>query len=911
MTLIHSDERQASPGGSSGDAATALLQTRIRPVSAAAASQVLRSPVLDQVCGAGAAVRLVTVMAPAGFGKTTAMAQCHARFQAMEVDTAWLTLDRGDNDVALFLKSLNTAVAPMLARQPDPARPLDVLARLAAHDRPCVLFLDEFEVIHDPSVLSLVGEVIGHLPLGCKVVIGSRHLPQMANVRLSRLRANRQLLEIDAASLRFSLPETDEFFRLHQRGRLPHAALSELHRKTEGWAATLSLAAMAIEMRPRDAEVFIARLSGSDRAVSDFLADEVIAQQPREIRDFLLRTSILGELNGSVCRALCPGDNCERILQQLDDANLFVTPVAGVDRSWRYHGLFAGFLQAQLLRGQPEEFVRLQRAASGWYEEHGRLEPAIDHALEGGDRARALALLAPLAEDLLAQGRMWLLARWFAAIPADELRARPRLQMTAIWTACFTEGAWEAMRRLEASGCLASPDPDVRDHVNALQPVLLAMQDRETEAYRASMESLARLPTGKPFADSTLLNSMAFVLLTLGKLDETHRLADGARQAMGGSAFGRIYAESVAALIDLEQGRLRQAMARFRIGLDSARGISLDLTPGNAWNGIQYAAALFETNELEEAARLLNIYLPLARTMNLAELSITSYRLRSRLCFIAGDIDQAFEALSELEHMGHDRDLPRLVASARLERSRVLLLQGHLQAARQELERAEDPGLWERIAQRHFPAHDLENLPIARLRHDLASGQAHAALPRIERAIADSRASGRHRRELKLKVLHSLAFWQTGNPGAAVDSLLQALRPASREGFMRLILDEGPVAGALVRRCGQALRSASPGRQDPILFEHVQRLEAALGPDLLDGEPPAAMPDGLPLEEPSRREIQVLKMAEQGYSNDAIAEKLHLSNSTVRTHLRNVNRKLNASNRTHAVAIARQLKLLD
>lgn len=910
MILSHADEGRASPRPASPVAAPALLQARIRPV-AAAASQVLRGPIVDRVCASSSAVKLVLVLAPAGFGKTTAMSQCYARFQELEIDTAWLTLDRADNDVTFFLKSLATAVAPLLARENGQARPQDILARLSGHDQPFVLFLDEFEVIQDRAVLSLVGEIVRHLPQGGRVVIGSRSLPRMENVRLARLRASRQLLEIDAHCLRFSLAETDRFFRLHHQGRLAPTALSELHHKTEGWAAALSLAAMAIESHPAAAEGFIARLAGSDRALSDFLADEVVARQPREIRDFLLRTSILGELKVPVCRALYPGGDCEGILRQLNDDNLFLTPVAGGEPGWRYHGLFAGFLQAQLRREQPGEFARLQRAASCWYETQGRPVPAIDHAIESGDLARALALLAPVAEDFLAQGRMQLLARWFAAIPAAALGAWPGLQMTAIWAACFTAGPREAMCRLATSGCLTSPDPDVRDHVNALQPVLLAMQDDEAEAYRAGMASLARLPTSKPFADNTLLKSMAFVALTLGKPLEIRRIADTIPPGTAGSPFGRIYSESVDGLIDLEQGRLRQAMARFRIRLDAAPAGPFDPSPSHAWNGIHYADALFETNALDEAARLLNLYLPVAGAMGVADLLITGYRLRSRLGFIAGDIGAAFEALNELEHLGHDRHLPRLIVSAKLERCRVLLQQGHLQAAGQELERAHDPALWARIAHRHFPSHDLENLPLAQIRHDLAWGEADVALANVERATAASQASGRYRRQLKLGVLRSLALGQTGKDGLAVQTMTDVLQQASREGFVRLIADEGPAVGPLVRRCSEALRSRNQDRDDPILFEHVQRLQAALGPAARPDDPPAAAPDGRLLEALTRREIQVLKMAEKGYSNDAIADSLQLSNSTVRTHLRNINSKLDAGNRMHAVAIARQLGLLD
>ncbi|MDN6883750.1 LuxR C-terminal-related transcriptional regulator [Variovorax sp. CAN2819] len=880
-----------------------ILETKLNP-PAFVATQVPRTAIREEV--ASAAVKLVLVRAPAGFGKTTAMAQIRERMEAQGIATAWLTLDRADNDVSRFLDCLAEAVQRLGVEDPrgnGGNNPFDAVAALAAHESPFTLFLDDFERVQEPAVLGLVREIVEHLPRRGQIVIGSRSLPDLG---LGRLRARGQLTEIDTDRLRFSLEETGAFFGLRQA--LPPEMLSLLHRKTEGWVAAIWLASMALERHGTGAATgFVERFSGSDRAVAEYLAEDVLAHQPKEVRDFLLRTSILRQLDASVCQALCPRMDCAAILERLAASNLFLTPVmSGDGGAWRYHSLFADFLRAQLAREMPGEPARLHLAASGWYESHGRPVPAIDHAIEGGDHPHALNLLDHHAAQFLEEGRMRMLARWFSAIPEHQLREHPFLQPISLWATCFTHGPWDAMRQLDASGCLDSPIAEVRASAHTLVPLLLAMQDRHDEAYEAGRLSLARLPTGLAFADSVLLNAMAHILAVRGDQHEAQRLLDAARREQGNSAFNRMYTESLAGLFDLHEGRLRQATARLRMAVDSTHAVSYNHSHGNAWAGVLYAGAVYETNQLAQAERLLNVYLPMARDVGLPDHMILSHAMRSRLAFHAGDIDAAFQALTELEYLGHQRQLPRVVAGAKLERSRMLLLQGNGPASHDELLRADDPALWERERRQRLPAHDLDYLALAKARWEIAFGDARAALSVLDAELHAALAVARNRRVLKLKVLRALALQRAGDPAAAAEEFAEVLQAASQEGFMRLILDEGPAVGTLVHRCAAAMQE---GGGDPILADHLQRLLQAVGPMAAPTEP--AAPPGDAIEEPlTRKEIRVLQLLAEGYSNSAMAEKLFVSDSTVRTHLRNINMKLDAKSRTQAVAIARRLGVI-
>ncbi len=880
-----------------------ILETKLNP-PAYVVTQVLRTAIGEQIVSASA--KVVLVRAPAGFGKTTAMAQSRQQLEAAGVSTAWLTLDRADNDVSRFLRCLRAVVQRLGVDETPADAPFDAVAALAANDSPFTLFLDDFEVVQEPAVLGLVREIVDHLPRRGQIVIGSRGLPDLG---LGRLRARGQLVEIDTDRLRFNLEETSAFFSQRVGQAMPVEMVSQLHRKTEGWVAAIWLASMALERHGLETG-FVERFSGSDRAVAEYLAEDVLAHQPKDIRNFLLCTSILRQLDASVCQTLNPRADCAALLDQLAASNLFVTPVTSGDGpSWRYHSLFADFLRAQLVRERPDDVARLHLAASGWYESQGRPVPAIDHAIEGGDHPYALMLLESHAEEFLDQGRMRMLSRWFSAVPKRQLQAHPRLQVIALWAFCFTSGPWAAMKNLEQSGCTESPIPEVRASARTLIPLLLAMQDRYDEAYESGRESLARLPTGLPFADSALLNAMANIIAVVGNQHESQRLLDEARSKQGNSTFNRMYTESLEGMLDLQGGRLRQASARFRMAVDSTHAVSYNHSHGNAWAGVLYAGVVYEANDLPQANHLLNVYLPLARDVGLPDHMILSHVMRSRIAFHAGDIDVALQALTELEYLGHARQLPRVVAGAKLERSRMLLLQGNGPASRDELARADDPALWQRERRQRLPAHDLDYLALAKARWEISFGDPRLALTVLDTELHGALSAARVRRALKLRVLRALALQRVGDLAAAVEAIGPVLQTASQEGFMRLLVDEGPAVGVLAQRYVTAAQAATVvSRSDPILSDYLQRLLQVMRPTaLVDTEPQPVDSRQEPL---TRKETRLLQLLAEGYSNSAMAEKLFVSDSTVRTHLRNINIKLNAKSRTQAVAIARKLGVI-
>jgi LuxR family maltose regulon positive regulatory protein len=596
------------------------------------------------------------------------------------------------------------------------------------------------------------------------------------------------------------------------------------------------------------------------------------------------------------------------MLRALESADIPLTRLDRDERWYRYHSLFADFLRDRLARELPGEVSRMHAAASRWYEANGRFVAAIDHALEGGEHERAVALLSTHAQELLGQGRMRLLSRWFDALPEALLRGRAELQLARAWARAFTRSPTEAFALLDGIDPADATDPGIAAQLAVLRPVLLANMDEMEQAREAGQACLARLPSSNPFADGVLVNTMASVLSVTGPQEEARRLLDRARAAQGreASAFGMMYSESVEGIIDLMEGRLRQATARFHLAVTGTRRLPGTHANSNAMASVLYASTLYEAGEIDQAAHLLNIYVPLIRDIALPDQMILGHVLLSRLLFHRGDVDQALHLLTELEYLGHRKTLPRVVASARLERARMLMLQGNASAAGMELDRAGTPGLWERVERMRLLAHDTDYLALARLRQEVAGGDAERALAGLEREISAALSANRLRRALKLRLLRAMALLRSGNEAAALAAIGEVLAQAAPEGFVRLVVDEGPAAGLLVQRYAQSEAGRSNGAS-PLFAQYLDRLLQAFGP-LPDEEPPAMQaPPADPL---TRGEIRVLQLLAEGYSNNAMAEKLFVSENTVRTHLRNINAKLGARSRTQAVAIGRRIGLV-
>src|SRR5664279_524654 len=354
---------------------------------------VTRPRLRERLCR-GAESRLTLVSAPAGFGKTTLLAEWLGETPEGGRCVAWLSLDPADSEPASFwtyvVTALHNAVPgvgmsalELISSSPLPTELVltTVLNELAAAPEDVWLVLDDFHLVDSHDVRDGVAFLLEHLPPHVHVVISTRADPDLP---LPRWRVRGELVEIRAADLRFTADEAATYLNEAVGLDLSVEHVSALEERTEGWIAALQLAALSIQGRD-DVGGFIARFAGNDRYLVDYLVDEVLAHQPHPVRGFLLHTAVLDRLTGPLCDAVTGREDGSQMLGALERANLFLVPLDDRREWYRYHHLFADVLRAHLLAGRPDLVALLHRRASLWYERHNLTEEAVRHALAARD----------------------------------------------------------------------------------------------------------------------------------------------------------------------------------------------------------------------------------------------------------------------------------------------------------------------------------------------------------------------------------------------------------------------------------------------------------------------------------------------------------------------------------------------
>jgi len=883
--------------------------------------EIERTQICERILASDAA-RLVLLRAPAGFGKTTVMLEVRRELIRRGVQTAWLTLDRADNDVGRFLTVLAAAMEPLIpglassgfASGPAPDDiAFALIDQVAALHLPFALFLDDFEALQNPAVLGLVKELIEQLPAGARLIVGSRGVPELG---LGRLRGAGRLLEVEPAHLRFSVEETDHFLRERRNLKLEPNDVVRLHRSTEGWAAALWLASISLENRDEPGR-FIAGFTGSNAAVVDYLVDDVLARQSDDIRGFLLRTSIVTDLNASLCNVLCNRTDSFEVLGTLERAHLFLVPIQADRSRYRYHSMFAEFLRTQLKRNFPDEVPALHLAASRWYLSEGRPVPAIEHALAAQDLDFALPMLRRQAQTLLDQGRVRLLSRWLdPLLEQGLLDADPMLQVVHAWAVLLSRGPHDAAPLLDRLERLADPDPEVRAHRMSMRPLFLVLGDRTDEAMPLAAELLAGVPENVAFVQGFLEVVLANLAMIAGQYHEALRFADAARSRQPGhlSSFNLALSEAAEGAVDLTQGRLRKAIAHLRLAVSTGTDASR-ATNGNAMAGVLLAEALYEADLCDQAERLLTVYIPLIRAVGIPDQLIIAHTVMARIALNRGDADQAQQLLAELQHIGHREGLARVVASARLERARMLAVDERLAQARTELDRSGDKAMWSRIGKLSLRANEVETHDLGVARWSVRSGHASEVIPGLKAELDAAERAQRERRALTLRLVLAQAYHRSGQGNKAMRLLAKATRFAATEGYVRALLDEGPLLIGMLHQLREVpdLLVEEPGSTNLTVFvDRLLGLKAhAPEPDSssVPAKARAGQPEGTD-ESLTRKEIHVLRLASEGLSNVEIAERLFVAETTVRTHLRNINVKLGVRNRMEAIVVARKAGLL-
>ena len=875
---------------------TALLKTKIS-IPPPRQQLVSRTQLLTRLTE-GTERPLTLISAPAGFGKTTLVSNW--------VDTAtdrcrvaWLSLEKDDSDLERFVSYLIAAlqvVEPEISRLPTflpgsmrTSTPRGLITQLlneiADLSSSIVLVLDDYHTIEDPAIDTALSFVVDHLPEQLRLIIATREEPRLP---LARWRALERITEIGLEDLRFSDEEAALFLHQTMDLDLDLEWVRSLELQTEGWIAGLQMAALSLQGHVRTEGInnlaqVVEAFGGGHRYVIDYLAAEVLRQQPEPIRNFLRQTAILERLCAPLCDAVTGCGDSKNILAKLERANLFLVRLDDHRQWYRYHQLFADFLCADL---PPNERARLHQQASAWYETAGFGAEAVKHSLAAQDISTTVRLIRANAEEMACRGEFPTLLAWLEALPDDVVYAHSDLCGYKAWLLYLRGRIEEA----EEYATLAHAAENVGSHPThhgtmlAFQAFLAINRGEPEQAGPLAQEALNALSDSKSFFRTCALSLLGHAQRLSGdrrRAIETLHQAVQLSQKLGNHLI-TLDAVGYLAPLMYAQGRLREAILLCREVIDryvDGRGKPF------AAAGLVYVplgVLYYETDDLESARHYLTTGVALCQQQGMVYYTLLGQRALAKVQHMQGEHEAAWNTLAAASRLAEQSENPRRRRLVDAVIAELQLWEGNVLAA------ADTLGATSTLTQ--SSSSEFERLTYARLL--LAQNQPRQA----ERVLAPleeiARKEERSGSLIMIYVLQALSQRALGNRSAALERLKQAVSLAASSGYRRTFLDAGPAVSALLAQ----VRSVAPAFVTELLASFPQdRGTVAAG----------RLPEPL-----GKTQLEILRLVDFGLTNQEIADKLGIALGTVKWHLNQIFGKVQARNRTEAVAKAREHGLL-
>jgi LuxR family maltose regulon positive regulatory protein len=784
---------------------------------------------------AGLRAPLILVAAPAGSGKTTLIAAWCAALPDRDVSLAWVSLDAGDNDPSRFWRYVLAALErnfPGVSQEPmsllEPPRPADIetvltalLNALTSVARDVVVVLEDYHRITAQAVHDGVAFLLERLPPRVHLALATRADPPLP---LARLRAGGLVAELRTADLRFTVEESTTFLTGVMGLPLKAEDIGVLEQRTEGWIAGMQLAAFSLQGRsPGETASFIDGFAGNHRHIVDYLTDEVLARCREPVQDFLLRTSILDRMSAPLCASLLDEEVTDtsrraarELLERLESSNLFVVPLDDHREWYRYHHLFGDAMRHRLQHRHPDIVSRLQERASAWFESQGLVDEAIEHALRAGAFERAATLIERAAPRLHARGARLTVDAWLGALPKQIVQARPRLGIMSAWMAlddgavasaehCLRQAELAMREQLEdchasEGGCnlqgeiaaarafAATIRGDPLDTI-ALAEQALALLDRDNAVIRA----VVAMALGRAYLGQRALGRAAHVL---GEALNTFRMLDN-------KYLGR-RVMLLLSTVQRAQGRLRPAMRTCRKALAWS---GEDSSPTVGAIHVQLADLLREVNDLDASLEHASRGVALTAGLKHPDLKVFPPLVLARVRHARGDLDGALSALDRARDLTLDPEVAPYVPLVQNFEARLRLAKGELAEAARLVEKAaqKPEAPWMKMHPAIVFAH--EYISVTSIQVLIAQGHAsgdpgplEGALELLEQHWEDAERGEMVSYHCKLLTLRALAHHALGDERRALVTLQKVLQLAQREGYVRLLADEGEPMAELLRR---------------------------------------------------------------------------------------------------------------
>jgi len=894
-----------------------LLLTKLHTPSIGK-NYVHRPQLIDQL-NEGLSRKLILVSAPAGFGKTCLICDW---INQQQITNAWISLDKGDNDPVEFLNYMITGIQGIvpgfgqgvagLLKSPDKPSSLSIAELLINEtleiDKEFLLVLDDFHLITSSEVKELITFLLEHAPSHMHVVISTRSDPALP---LARMRSRQELIELRSPELSFSANEISDLFNRKLKIKLSVDDVMALEAKTEGWIAGLQLTALSLQ-RNEDASGFIQALAGNNRYIMDYLIEEVLGVQTEEVKDFLLKTSVLEQVSAPLCNHILNRKDSQVVLEQLESNNMFLIPLDSERLWYRYHHLFADLLKLRF-RQQDQDMIRnIHARASGWFEGHNMYDLAISHSLTIQDFQHSIDLLGRVAGHMWENGLHAALLNYGELLPDEIIHGNPEFCLYYSWilissgkvqqAESFLLSADKVVRKelKEAKG--KDGQEGVREKLLGKIAVAFAYLHSHDEKPEITFD-YCRTAMDKLTADDPLWYSWAWFSygnahLAIGELIESSKAFHNALDY--GKKTDNVYLISTIALRLAEN---EQQLGNYTAANDICIEL-IDLLKAKGYQQLAkadwtfapfhliMATTQFTWADMDEAFNSIKIAYDLSKKSKDVFLKVFILMFYSFVLWLKGD-PASQELRSKLEEiLVHHRIPPFLMSMVIGWRIYFHLELGELEKAKMVIDQH---GL--SLDHEISHANIIEFTAFARVL--LTEHRLDEAGKLLSDLKLFAQSGKRVENLIELNLLHASVHEAMGDRKKAETCILDAMRLAADENILLYFATTRQLTGDLLSDVIKLQATKNTG----IPSKFIQNLKIAL--KRLDDYKKAKEEGNL-----SERELDTLRLMAEGLMNQEVADKLFISLNTVKTHIRNIYLKLEVENRSQAIEKARKAGIL-
>ncbi len=852
-------------------------------------------------------ISVCLMTAPAGFGKTTIVSQSLRQWGH---PIAWLQLDHEDNDPIQFWTYFIAALqmihadlpryTPSIMSSTDSHETLIKIANyLEQVKEPFALVLDDFHHIASDAIYRELEWFISRELPALRLILISR---SESRLHLSRLQVRHHLEIVDTASLRFTPNEVKAFLKTTMALDVDDTVVTDLIQASEGWPAALHLMALRLRHQPQErfhTEQFVF----PDTNITRYFDEEILNPLPREVQDFLLRTSILKDIQADVCRAVAGVDGLQ-FLERLNRNQSFVMRMESNGIHYRYHSLFAEYLQMRFKRDYPEQFATAHRQAAAYFQQHNVMEMAVDHAIASGDVSYAETLIGDTAWNFISLGRRETVRTWIESLPTKQLENNPRLCVHYAWV-LYLQGDFDrvehflllADRWLSHKAHLLSKHDGqmLSGEMHTIRALLAHLSGNLQATIEHAQYALQLLPEDQTFMRGCALGNLGYA-----------QWADGntvaGQQAIESDLFPpyppdeltRLLFQSNQASMLVLLGQLHEAAQLFRNVIATAQADPQKYRIVSAMAYCGMGLVEFAWNNLDEAAEDVRLGLQFGQPWIYMNALLPAYLTLARIEQTRQHPKAADQALSEMESHIQSGNLIQMRELLEINHIRLKMMRGEIAPARKWTLRLQNSdgsiepntnAIWRYITQAEIL---------------IAQNHAEEALELLPRLNAICGLLALAWMQLDVQLLECIAYWHLEQEDKALKMLKDILIRAEPEGHIRLFLDRGGMVEEMLRHLYDPVYSHSYLSDLLCAFEVESRYEMG-----------TAMEEATLYERLSPRELEILSHIAQGASNKDIADKLVITEGTVKTHVKHILSKLGAQNRTDAIAKARSRSLLD